>query len=62
MSADDKRLDQTRLVNPVPGGARANSDDIPTSFKLNNIVAKLTIVDGTIGAVRWKVKPLPSAE
>src|SRR5688572_25532872 len=58
MSSNDKRLDQTRLVTPAPGDAanRGNTDDIPTSFKLNNVVAKLVIVDGPGVGKSWEVR------
>lgn len=58
MPPDDKRFDHTRLVTPVPGDAanRGSTDDIPTSFKLNNVVGKLTIVEGPGTGHSWEVR------
>lgn len=58
MAADEKRFDQTRLVTPVPGeaGRRGNTDEVPTSLQLNNVVAKLTIVDGPGVGNSWDIK------
>jgi hypothetical protein len=57
MSSDDKRLDQTRLVSQTADPAnRGNTDDIPTSFKLNNVVAKLVIVEGPGVGKSWDVR------
>jgi hypothetical protein len=50
--------DQTRLVTPVPNDAasRGNTDDMPTSLQLNNVVGKLTIVDGPGAGKSWEIR------